>query len=123
MMKEYPFSFNSLACEQCGGKCCIGESGVIWVTFQEIEAISCEINIAVDNFISLYCTKIDYRFSLKEKPFEAGWACVFFDEKHRHCSIYSVRPQQCRTFPFWERFKKYPHEVVQECPGIIAHSS
>jgi Fe-S-cluster containining protein len=44
--------------------------------------------------------------------------CLFFDGVSRRCSIYEVRPAQCRRFPFWEYFRKYKDEVIRECPGI-----
>ncbi len=37
---DYPYQFNALSCEACGGHCCTGESGYIWVKYNEIEAIA-----------------------------------------------------------------------------------
>lgn len=31
----------------------------------------------------------------------ANGDCTFLDPKSRRCSIYPVRPIQCRTWPFW----------------------
>ncbi len=42
----------------------------------------------------------------------------FFDEKKLNCSIYEHRPKQCRTFPFWEYFKKNYNELEKECIGV-----
>ncbi|WP_143426435.1 YkgJ family cysteine cluster protein, partial [Helicobacter pylori] len=39
------------------------------------------------------------------------------------CQIYSARPKQCQTFPFWESVKTFSKEqkeaFCQSCPGII----
>ena len=45
--------------------------------------------------------------------------CPFLDEKR--CSIYPVRPSQCRTFPFWEEnlsSRKAWKKLAEFCPGI-----
>ena len=45
--------------------------------------------------------------------------CPFLDGKR--CSIYPVRPRQCRTFPFWEENLSSPgawKKLTSFCPGI-----
>lgn len=117
--KGYAFAFNPKACETCGGNCCVGESGYIWVSLEEIKAIANHLSMDETCFINDYLQKIRYRFTLKEIPYEGGFGCIFFDRSTKMCSIYHVRPSQCRTFPFWEYFKQNIDEVVTECPGII----
>jgi len=114
----YNFSFDTKACEECKGRCCIGESGYIWVTPEEITALAKGLNIERENFINNYLLKIGYRYSIKEIIFNDGFRCIFFDVKERKCSVYENRPTQCRTFPFWEHFKNNISEVEEECPGI-----
>ncbi len=114
----FNYAFNPKACESCKGNCCIGESGYIWVSTQNIMDIANHLKIDIDKFITEYLTKIGYRYSLKEKIFEGGFRCVFFDIEKRQCSIYDLRPLQCRTFPFWDHFKNNISEVEAECPGI-----
>jgi len=36
----YDFAFNPHACDACGGACCTGSSGYIWVKYEEIRAIA-----------------------------------------------------------------------------------
>jgi len=116
----FSFGFNPSACEECGGKCCIGESGYIWVNPLEIDKIARFLNLSSDEFKKFYLIKVGYKFSLKEKKLdENNYACIFFDEKNKNCSIYDVRPTQCRTFPFWDFFKTHIDEVKKECPGIV----
>jgi len=113
----FSFGFNPNACEECGGRCCKGESGYIWVNPLEMQKIANFLNISVDEFKKFYLIKVDYKFSIKEKPYEDGVACVFFD--NGRCAIYDVRPNQCKTFPFWDFFKTNVSEVKKECPGIV----
>ena len=117
----YPYSFDASACEACGGHGCIGDSGYIWVKYQEIEAIANFLELDIKDFAIIYLKKIKHRYSLIERyrKEKEDYACIFFDETMSRCSIYSVRPSQCRTFPFWEQFKGDKDAVKKECPGII----
>lgn len=119
MRKEgFAFGFDPGACENCLGYCCCGESGTIWVTQPEILQISRFLKINHIDFMQQYLNRIDNRFSIKEQVAEHGFECVFFDRIKRRCSIYAIRPLQCRQFPFWEHFRKNKEHVVKECPGI-----
>ena len=54
--------------------------------------------------------------SLKEK---ANGDCVFYD-RQAGCTIYPVRPRQCRTWPFWESNVVTPEawqKTCVVCPG------
>ncbi len=120
MTKEnFNFAFNPSACETCEGNCCIGESGYIWVTPAEITAIASHIGLDEETFRATRLRKAGYRYSLKENKLGESYECEFFDKQKRQCSIYEVRPSQCRTFPFWDYFKEHIQEVEKECPGII----
>ena len=47
-------------------------------------------------------------------------ACRFLDEKNG-CTIYPVRPMQCRTFPFWASHFDSPEDLEflkADCPGV-----
>ena len=119
MRKEgYNFSFDPKACESCSGRCCIGDSGYIWVTPKEINDMSVRFNLKREDFITEYLSKIGYRYTIKELPYLDGYKCVFFDIYKKQCKVYDERPTQCRTFPFWEHFKNNISEVEEECPGI-----
>ncbi len=118
--EQYTYGFNPLACEACGGHCCTGESGNIWVKYTEAVKIADFINLSVEDFDTMYLKKVKHRYSLIEKKLASdNFACIFFDETNKRCSIYPVRPRQCRTFPFWEQFKNNEDEVRRECPGIV----
>ncbi len=117
----YGYKFDPSACFACGGHCCTGESGYIWVKYKEIEAISNFLDLPIEDFAIMYLKKIKHRYSLIEKirEVEGDHACIFFDDEIKGCSIYPVRPLQCRTFPFWDQYKTDKEEVKKECPGII----
>lgn len=122
MKKEgFNYAFDPKACESCGGNCCIGESGYIWINKSEIENLAKHLNISVEELGMNYLMKAGYKYSLKEvKLAQDNYACVFFDLDKKQCSIYEARPSQCKTFPFWDYFKKNEQEVYDECPAIRA---
>ncbi len=117
--KGFNFEFNPEACTECQGRCCNGESGDIFVNGKEIKAISRFLGIEASEFMEEYLIKVSYESSIKEIKTNDNYACVFFDKEKNKCSIYPVRPNQCRTFPFWSCFKDKPKEVLRECPGIV----
>lgn len=81
-------------CQRCGN-CCRGEPGYVWVNTKEAEAISSYIQESPEKFAKKYLRKAGHRISLIERP---DGDCVMYSNG---CSIYEVRPKQCRTFPFW----------------------
>ncbi|MBN2768978.1 MAG: YkgJ family cysteine cluster protein [Campylobacterales bacterium] len=116
----YDFRFDPSKCESCGGYCCRGESGYIWVKYEEIEKISKKLSMSVEDFAIIYLKKVGHRYSLIEKKVEDDdYACIFFDLSTNRCSIYEERPNQCRTFPFWQQFKNDKDEVKNQCPGVV----
>ena len=47
-------------------------------------------------------------------------ACIFLDKENK-CRIYSVRPLQCRSYPFWPSVFSSPQEFkahVRHCEGF-----
>jgi len=117
--KDFPYKFDENACASCEGNCCIGESGYIWITVDEIEKLSQHLKLSVDKLFENYLIKYGYRFSIKEKQIsQNNFACIFFDTDIKRCTIYEARPSQCKTFPFWDYFKTNIQEVKDECPAI-----
>ena len=97
-------------CTRCGA-CCTGEPGFVWVTDEEIEAIAEFRKEPLDEVEGLYTRRAKGRVTLREK---ANGDCVFFERK-KGCTIYSVRPPQCRTWPFWESNLRTPADWEQAC--------
>jgi len=115
----FPYAFNPAACAECGGRCCTGESGNIFVSPQEIKALAKLLKLSETEFRQTYLEKRGYKFSLKERIVGMSHDCIFFDRETNGCSVYAARPQQCRTFPFWDYFKTRVGELKRECPGIV----
>jgi Fe-S-cluster containining protein len=115
----FSYAFNSDACNECEGRCCTGESGYIYVTKAEILKIAKLLEMDVNDFGVQYLFKKGYKYSLKERKYKESYECVFYDRETNGCRIYEARPQQCKTFPFWDYFKTHIEELKDECPGII----
>ena len=102
-------------CSRCG-KCCTGEPGFVWVNDEELAAIAAYRAERVEEVTRLY-TRTGHRGpTLREK---ANGDCVFYDPG-QGCTIYPVRPRQCRTWPFWESNLETPEtweQTTQICPG------
>lgn len=114
----FGYRFDPSACAACGGRCCRGESGYIWITPEEEGAIAGFLELEPAVFRERFLRKAGDRFSIREVKANGQMECIFFKEG-TGCVVYPVRPFQCRTFPFWERFKTHEKEVREECPGIV----
>ena len=102
-------------CTQCG-KCCTGEPGFVWVNDEEIDKLAKFRGDVRHEFTAMYTKKARGKVTLREK---ADGACVFYDDR-RGCTVYSVRPRQCRTWPFWESNLDSPEawdRTEGQCPG------
>lgn len=121
MMKQdgFPYVFDPNACAGCGGRCCTGESGNIFVSPSEIAALTALLKMDESDFRRTYLEKRGYKFSIKERVVGLSHDCVFYDREVGGCSVYEARPTQCRTFPFWDYYKTRAEELKRECPGII----
>ena len=114
----FDFSFNPSKCAECGGKCCIGESGYIFLDKSEMGKIAEFLGVDFGDFTRQFVRQVGAKYSLIEKPYQNGFACIFFDESTRQCQIYPVRPAQCKEFPFWDIFKNNSDGAKRECEGV-----
>jgi uncharacterized protein len=127
-------------CSQCGN-CCTGGPGYVWISREEIVRLAEYLKITPEETVEKYCRKLGGRFSLKEKRGPGGYDCIFLTEveadpgppgrelakgeqvplKRRGCSVYPVRPLQCRTWPFWpenlESRRRWDEAAVR-CHGM-----
>jgi uncharacterized protein len=111
--------FECLAC----GNCCSGpEEGYIWLVDEESKIIADTLGISVQEFKSRYTKRImGKNRSIVEDP--ATKDCIFLADigKIRGCRIYDCRPNQCRTWPFWDINLISPDAwniAAKRCPGI-----
>jgi Fe-S-cluster containining protein len=73
------------------------------------------LSLPLPFFIEKYLYPIKVGYSIRE---HADGRCFFYENE---CTIYPVRPHQCKTFPFWfenlRSIKKW-NRISKECPGI-----
>ncbi len=102
-------------CTRCGN-CCTGAPGYVWVNDEELSAIADFRGETVEEVTDLHTRLTKRGRSLREKD---NGDCVFYD-RERGCTIYPVRPRQCRTWPFWESNVASPEawqRTCAVCPG------
>lgn len=111
-------------CTQCGN-CCTGPQGFVWFNERELSEMAAHFGISEKRFIALYTKRHGRRLSLTECKTEYGYDCVFLDRDEQgraKCSIYEVRPSQCRTWPFWPENLATPDNYLHaadRCPGML----
>lgn len=115
----------SFSCTQCGN-CCSGPHGYVWFDDDEALAMSEFLNLDLRTFLRRYAHTHNGNWTLNEvaAPGGRGFDCVFLRRDNHGkalCGIYKVRPQQCRTWPFWPellRSKAAWDEASLKCPGM-----
>ena len=106
-------------CTECG-ECCSnhGQYAHVYLTLAEVRVLAELLETPIRVFRSRY-TFVD----------ADGWIqlrgsherCVFLDPKSLRCTVYSARPIQCRTFPFWRDLVKdgaWTSEARSLCEGV-----
>lgn len=115
-----PFYENGLhfECQKDCSACCGGSPGYVWLSSNEVTAISRHLKITVPEFIEQYTKDVDGMLSLIDIE-EDNWNCIMLQDGK--CTIYEERPIQCRTYPFWGmniasdfQWKK----TGKDCPGV-----
>jgi hypothetical protein len=104
-------------CTQCGN-CCTGAPGVVWVNDDEIAAIADYLDKPIGEIRLMHTRPYPGGTSLTEF---ANGDCTFLDPHTRGCTIYPVRPRQCRTWPFWNSnldSEQSWQAAKQTCPGM-----
>ena len=106
---------------QCQGSsnCCVsrGSYGFVYLSKKDLIKIAKYLNVSINLFKKKYCEYSDGYLHLKE--INVNGNCQFLENKK--CSIYTARPMQCRTWPFWKEnmnTKKWNKELINFCPGI-----
>ena len=87
---------------------------------EEIAKLATLVKMSVEDFEEEYVRRVGVRKSLIE--YENG-DCAFFDNKSRKCTVYSARPRQCRTWPFWPENRESKRawitaKKLTPCPGM-----
>ncbi len=128
----------SFSCTQCGN-CCTGAPGYVWISEIEIQRLAAHLKITTHDVIEKYCRRIGNRISLRESRSASGnYDCIFLKEvevpgksgraptSRCTCTIYPVRPLQCRTWPFWDgnlESRENWKRAAAKCPGMNSGKS
>jgi Fe-S-cluster containining protein len=91
------------------------------VSQPEIELIAEHLNVTPGELRRMYLRRVGLRMTIVEQGTTKD--CIFLREVagKRCCVIYPVRPNQCRTWPFWPENLSYPdawNRAAARCPGI-----
>ena len=116
MRKFYEPDGLQFTCSACGD-CCTGEPGHVWVNAEEIGALATKLGMSSAEFEETYVRRVGSRRSLFER---FNGDCVLLDAESRRCTVYSARPTQCRTWPFWPSNLESEdawQQTCEECPG------
>ena len=118
-MSESPWYAAGLkfSCQQDCGACCTDHEDYAYVYIDPDE------ERAMAEFLELSLRQFRRRWTTLDEGHRVlrmdGPDCPFLDGSR--CSIYPVRPSQCRTFPFWTENLSSPGawKALREfCPGI-----
>jgi len=120
-MTERPFYDGGLkfSCTRCSS-CCRHESGYVYLSENDLSRLANEFKMDYTAFVKTWCRWIPFtpgreRLSLKEK---SNFDCIFWNAV---CTVYHVRPLQCRAFPFWDYVlcsQQAWENTGESCPGI-----
>ena len=108
-------------CTECGSCCAGPDEGHIWITKPEVEMLAKHLRMTVDDLRKTYLIRVGNRTTIVEDPRTKD--CIFLTKTgdKRGCAIYPVRPNQCRTWPFWSYNLARPDDwnmIATRCPGI-----
>jgi len=109
-------------CTGCGNCCAGPEEGYVWVNEQQIKQIATFLGISEAQMRQRYVREVGNKCSLIERSDSRD--CIFLAARApsgRTCDIYPVRPQQCRTWPFWIHNLRTQQDWILagiRCPGI-----
>jgi len=120
-MRKEPFYADGLkfSCKRCSA-CCRYDAGFVFLSEKDLNNLTSALNMRRNEVIKTYCRwvndwKGDEVLSLKEK---SNKDCILWDNG---CKVYTMRPLQCITFPFWESVtsSKSAWEIAATgCPGM-----
>lgn len=116
------------SCTQCGLCCATAGDYYVYLSKQESERIRAYLQLSQGWFRRRYLQRlVDGEQVLAPGSDER---CIFLDARGK-CRIYTVRPIQCRTYPFWPELVDSAaawNREARRCEGInqgsvIAHST
>jgi len=110
----------NFSCQRCSD-CCRINPGFVFLSYNDLNNLCIATSLSKEDFIKQYCRIVDIggfqRVSLTEKK---NYDCIFW-ESGKGCVVYSFRPLQCQSYPFWstnmDSFETW-NSLTESCPGI-----
>ena len=101
------------------GKCCEGP-GYLSMTQPEARRIASHIGVSFDDWVDVlrFYDGTTKDSDVMKVYFEES--CMFLDDKNG-CAVHEVKPERCRTFPFWKNLVESRvmwRKAKSVCPGI-----
>ena len=106
------------SCTQCGKCCMTGGEYHVFLTVAEAHRIRDYLQLSKAWFRRRYLRRLEEGDLVLADG--NGDRCIFLDEEGQ-CSVYPVRPLQCRTYPFWPELAgnaRAWHSEAKRCEGI-----
>lgn len=103
-------------CQENCSNCCKLPGGFVYLSEKETADIADYLDVRENLFLQWFTRIIDDKLCLVDGGNEY---CVFLEDNK--CSVYPVRPQQCRAYPFWRenlKSKARWRQTSEQCPGI-----
>jgi Fe-S-cluster containining protein len=111
-------------CQPNCGRCCDQPGGIVYLSPDDAERLAEHAGLDVQAWLERDTRKtFDGRYVLKSR--EEDGVCIHLNEQ-KQCSIYEVRPQQCKAFPWWGENLATPAAwgtTKAACPGIDAEDA
>jgi hypothetical protein len=99
------------------GNCCARPGGTVRIAAADVARIAPWLGMSEQAFRSRYLAASGDRLIDG-----AGSRCVFLEDgRTTACRIYAVRPERCRSWPFWQELRSSPRalrEAIRLCPGL-----
>ena len=123
---EWPPALFDFKCTGCG-KCCAAPGGDVWMSASEVTAAATALGLARAAFVAQFvesqragwCT-IRLRDGRAGEGLLGAKPCALLGPDGKTCTIYSARPKQCSTFPFWpgviDSRKSWDEEALRPWP-------
>ena len=101
---------------QRGCTACCTQRGFVYLTEADVERAAAFLNMTAAAFEQKYVFRSKH---LRRLRISQETRCFFLHDGG--CAIHSVKPTQCRTFPWWPELlddRREWKKTAQYCPGI-----
>ncbi len=104
-------------CQQCHNCCRGAQAGGVYPSRPEVKRIAGWLKLSLRKFRNKYMYMLNDLDGAASLRIRRNGDCIFWNGG---CTIYPVRPRQCRTFPFWPENLESPetwNAVKERCHG------